>query len=265
MIERILIAGSGNMAWHWVNMLTQFTSLYPVVHLYARNRVSSDDISKQFQVKTYHRFEQLDPQFYDLVILAVSDDAVETLSSYFINFNAVVVHCSGALPMHVLHADIQQTGVLYPLQTFTKGREPDYAKIHFFPEGSSPEITVELEHFIRPVSPNIHFYSGEQRLALHLAAVIANNFTNHFMVLAHQICNKNKVDFSALLPMMEETLEKLKHLHPANAQTGPAVRGNRNTIQQHLKVLENDPHIAFLYKALSESIINFNQSNKKQS
>ncbi|MBC7913445.1 MAG: DUF2520 domain-containing protein, partial [Pyrinomonadaceae bacterium] len=91
------------------------------------------------------------------------------------------------------------------------------------------------------------------------AAVFACNFSNHVYTLAAQIVRNNNLDFDLLKPLILETAEKVLTLNPLNAQTGPALRDDKITLNHHLEFLKNDPHLQEIYQSLSQSIINLHQ------
>ena len=71
---------------------------------------------------------------------------------------------------------------------------------------------------------------------MHLAAVVVNNFTNHLYVEAEKFCKSKNLGFDMLIPLIEETTRKLSSLDPRNSQTGPASRGDLQTIERHKSI-----------------------------
>ena len=98
------------------------------------------------------------------------------------------------------------------------------------------------------------FADDQKRLRIHLAAVIVNNFTNHLYALAEQFCLKEEIAFDLLRPLIEETAFGISRMAPNEAQTGPAIRHDNTTIEQHLKLLESHPGLRNFYLAFTESI-----------
>jgi predicted short-subunit dehydrogenase-like oxidoreductase (DUF2520 family) len=92
---------------------------------------------------------------------------------------------------------------------------------------------------------------------LHLAAVLVNNFTNHLATIAQDYLTTAALPFNWLLPLLEETVAKLKEQPALTAQTGPAKRNDQTTIQRHLELLKRED-IA-VYMALTSSIIKHHQ------
>jgi hypothetical protein len=54
--------------------------------------------------------------------------------------------------------------------------------------------------------------------------------------------------------MIEETALQIQENHPKDVQAGPAFRGDRQTIEKHVQILEKYPQIRKVYEAMTESI-----------
>ena len=98
--------------------------------------------------------------------------------------------------------------------------------------------------------------SDDQRLKLHLAAVIVNNFTNHLYALAADYCDNEQIDFKMLQPLIEETALRLREHLPRDVQTGPAIRKDMITIDKHLRILSEHPALKKIYLQMTDSIMN---------
>jgi predicted short-subunit dehydrogenase-like oxidoreductase (DUF2520 family) len=95
---------------------------------------------------------------------------------------------------------------------------------------------------------------SEKRAHLHLAAVIAANFTNHMLALSEKFLQEKNLSFDLLKPLIQETIAKALLISPLEAQTGPALRGNRQILEKQLAMLDSHPEIRELYRVISESI-----------
>lgn len=58
-----------------------------------------------------------------------------------------------------------------------------------------------------------------------------------------------------MLPLLEQTVDKLHKLSPSEAQTGPAVRNDFKVINAHLEMLDSKPRLRTLYQELTSQII----------
>ena len=104
--------------------------------------------------------------------------------------------------------------------------------------------------------------NSSQRKFAHLAAVIANNFSNHLFEISAQILKDHDLDFEILRPIILETSRKVQHAYPSEMQTGPAIREDLKTIDEQLEMLNEYPEIKNLYNVLTKSIINQNRNKK---
>lgn len=199
------------------------------------------------------------PTDSDIYLLAVSDNAIPQVAERLKGVAGIVAHTSGTTPITLLQGCGTSQGVFYPLQTFSKERALDYSRIPFFIEGSDSATEATLIELASQISQTVVKADSNRRKKLHIAAVFVCNFTNHLYTLASQYMEANSLDFNLLLPLIEETVAKLHSLPPDEAQTGPAIRRDTNTINAHLDELTSHPHIKEIYKTLSDSIITTSQ------
>jgi predicted short-subunit dehydrogenase-like oxidoreductase (DUF2520 family) len=191
--------------------------------------------------------------------VALKDSAFEEVLPQ-INFqNKLLVHCSGSMPLSCLEKYSENIGVFYPLQTFSKDREVDFAEIPVFVEANSPENEKKLVQMAEKISGRASVLNSEKRLNLHISAVFACNFVNHFYTIAAEVLKSKEIPFEVLNPLILETARKVQNLEPVLAQTGPAVRFDENVISKHLDALQEFPEFQKLYELVSESIYKFHQ------
>jgi len=173
-----------------------------------------------------------------------------------LNFkDKLVVHTSGSLPMDVLKEVSSNFGVFYPLQTFSKSRKADFKSIPICIEANTADNENHLVDLGTSISGNVQHINSEERKILHLAAVFACNFPNYMYTIAEQILARNKLDFNFLKPLIEETAAKVQTIDPHNAQTGPAKRGDKIIMNQHLELLKDSPGFKDIYKLISSEIL----------
>jgi predicted short-subunit dehydrogenase-like oxidoreductase (DUF2520 family) len=190
----------------------------------------------------------------DLYIIAVSDDAISTISEQIPYKNKLVVHTSGGTSLEAI-ASNNRKGVFYPLQTFSKNKAVNFRTIPICIESQNASDYQLLQNVAQAMSDSVFAINSEQRKALHVAAVFVNNFTNHLYKIGNNICIENNVPFEILKPLIQETAEKIKQLSPNEAQTGPAIRNDIETINAHLSFL-SDENQKNIYKILTQSIQN---------
>jgi predicted short-subunit dehydrogenase-like oxidoreductase (DUF2520 family) len=172
----------------------------------------------------------------DVVLIAVSDHSIQEVSNQLPLTDAIVAHTSGASSMDLL-SNHKHHGVVYPLQTFSKEQQQlNWSEIPILWEGNNKQVNEKLETLSKLLSPLATQIDEKQRLSMHLAAVVVNNFTNHLYAEAYRFCKSKHVNFELLVPLIEETTRKIKQLDPRESQTGPAARGDTQTIQRHMAI-----------------------------
>jgi predicted short-subunit dehydrogenase-like oxidoreductase (DUF2520 family) len=198
----------------------------------------------------------LRPNDADLIIVAVSDDAIPSvLAAVPSAGKAVWAHTAGSVAMSAFDAaKFPRHGVFYPMQTMSKELAVDWQKVPMFIEGNSPEVTDFLLSVARQLTPNVRELSSENRVKLHSAAVVGCNMVMYLWAVADDILQRAGIDFEVLRPLLEVTLERTKQLSPKSAITGPARRGDVKTIAKHIAALP--PEEADTYRFLSQKILN---------
>jgi len=94
--------------------------------------------------------------------------------------------------------------------------------------------------------------NSDERLKIHLAAVFVSNFINYMVGLAFDLSKPNQ---TFLMPLAIETVRKaFLYEHPSLVQTGPAKRGDINTLEKHLKLLNGMKEHREVYEILSKLI-----------
>ncbi|MCV9928168.1 F420-dependent NADP oxidoreductase [Flavobacterium sp. LS1R49] len=246
---KITLIGSGNVSQHLINAFAK-NSAIELIEVYSRTKkVISPLLDSSKIVTDIALLKEA-----DLYIIAVSDDAILTVSEQLPFKNKLVVHTSGTASLHAINAK-NRRGVFYPLQTFTKNKEVNFKVIPLCLEAENKTDYLVLETVAKSISDAVYAISSEQRKALHVAAVFVNNFTNHLYQIGQEICEEHKVSFEILKPLIAETANKINTLSPIDAQTGPAKRNDTTTIEAHLSYL-SDENQKKIYALLTKSIQN---------
>lgn len=258
---RISFVGAGNVAWHLAQALEN--AGHHIVEIYSRDARNA----RRLVNKLYDTLIAPDLDFAEssaeLIILAVADDALtEVISRLVLPEHCTIVHTSGTKSLEELQKLIEiysdvpaQTGVFYPLQTFSKEVEIQLVDIPFCIESSDSATEKMLVALAQDISNVVYLMTSEERRSMHIGAVFACNFTNHLLALSKRILDEEHLEFDLLKPLIRETLRKaLQSPDPALVQTGPARRGDYKTLETHLDYLERYPAWQGIYEVLSESI-----------
>lgn len=190
----------------------------------------------------------------DIYIMALHDVALDHIEKIPALKNKFVVHTAGAVSINALKDITATYGVLYPLQSLSKFTE-NIPEIPILVDGNNQEIMHRVLGFAKTISNNVVEANDSERLNYHVAAVFVNNFTNHLYALAELFCDKERINFKNLFPLIDETTLRAKSLSPFLTQTGPAIRDDIYTLNRHLQTLAATPDLKYIYLKLSESII----------
>jgi predicted short-subunit dehydrogenase-like oxidoreductase (DUF2520 family) len=245
---RVSIIGSGNVAQHLIKVFSLNTDI-ELVQIFVRNKKTVLELISADKI--FSNYKDFIP--VDVVIIAVTDGAIELVYQELPFTSQLIVHTSGTFSLEVLK-NKNRIGVFYPLQTFSKSKEVDFKTIPICIEAQNENDYKTLECVAHAISNSVHRINAKQRLSLHVAAVYVCNFTNYMYAIGNDICNLNNLSFEILIPLIQETANKIMLLSPAMAQTGPAIRKDTGTLKTHLDFLTNDNQKE-IYKLLTKSII----------
>jgi predicted short-subunit dehydrogenase-like oxidoreductase (DUF2520 family) len=248
----IVIIGSGNVAAVLGKKL--IAAGHTILQIISRNASAASELAYEWDTESANYLTLINKNA-DLYIIAVSDNAIAEIAKELSLPGKVVVHTAASVTMDVLKEISTHYGVLYPLQSLRKEmkRLPD---IPIYVAGNDETARTQLQLLADGISfqPPAKTADDEQRLKLHVAAVLVSNFTNHLYALAEEYCKKEGIDFTQLRPLIEETALRIHESSPQQVQTGPAIRHDGETIKMHLSLLDSHPVLKNIYIFLTESI-----------
>jgi len=254
---KIAFIGAGRLATNLAPALQ--AAGCQVVEVWSRTRQSAELLASRLGCKaTWGRVGEATAEA-DLYIICVRDAVLqETLRELHVGReSALFAHTAGSMSLQLIsEAGHQRGAVFYPMQTFSKERAVDFSRVHFFLEANRQadlRLLSELASRLT-ASDHIHETGSSERRRLHLAAVFACNFANHCFALADDVLQAADLPFEAMLPLIEETVQKLHSLPPRAAQTGPAVRRDENVIGMQRAMLLDQPDLLAVYDTLTRSI-----------
>jgi predicted short-subunit dehydrogenase-like oxidoreductase (DUF2520 family) len=248
---QVVIIGTGNAA-------TVFGRLFRakghnVVQVYGRDILKAEALAEALKATPTTDLSGLSKNA-DVYLIAVADKAVAGIIAQLDVNDHLVLHTTASLSKHVLKEATKRYGVLYPLQTLRKQMSID-TPIPLLIDGNTEAVTKEIEQFASGLSSTVVRADDQQRVKLHVAAVFACNFTNYMYLQSASFCKKEGLDFSLLQPLIEETATRLREFHPSEVFTGPAVRGDMETINKHLSLLEAYADLHEIYQSLTDKIV----------
>jgi len=248
----IVIIGSGNTAT--VLGRKSLAAGHRIIQVYSRNSNHANTLATRLGTSSTSYISSIEKKA-DLMIIALRDDAVGSFVKDLGKVNATVVHTAGSLSIQDLRDASESYGVVYPLQSLRREIEI-IPPLSLLVEGNDPKTKVLLKKFASGIADTVIETNDDSRLKYHVAATIVNNFTNYLFSMAESFCKKENISFAVLQPLIEETVIRLRNSSPLDTQTGPAIRGDQETINKHRKILSGYPAILSFYDKFTEEIQN---------
>jgi predicted short-subunit dehydrogenase-like oxidoreductase (DUF2520 family) len=252
---KIAILGAGNVAWHFAPALEN--AGHEITEVYARDLEKAKLITERVYSAEPKDDLDLSESKAQIFILAVKDSAIpEVADQLILPEGSILVHTSGTMPLDILgYSSASYTGIFYPLQSFTKGRKIELDEVPFLLEAEDEETLQKLKKLAKSLSPLTYVVRSKDRKGVHVAAVFAGNFTNHMIRIAEEIMRRQGADFEMLKPLIIETISKSLQLGAKNVQTGPAIREDYETLEDHHQFLSYNDSVAEIYRLISQDII----------
>ena len=72
--------------------------------------------------------------------------------------------------------------------------------------------------------------------------------------IARKLMVQEKLDPALLDPLLEETFKKIKTMGTVEGRTGPAIRGDQETMNKHIELLKSYPEWEKIYTFISRDI-----------
>ena len=248
------IIGTGNIAWFFGTRLV--IGRHHCTGVYSRKATSAKELAEALMSDKYGAITDIKDGAADICFLAVSDTAIEQVAAQLSFKKTMLVHTAGAVSLDSIKGAATDCAVLWPVYSILKNNLPGHRNIPTAWEASSPKAEKYILSIGNAITDALFEAKYEQRKWLHLSAVISNNFINHLMAICEQVCIENNLPFSTLLPIIEQTFDRIKHASPKNLQTGPAIRRDTTTIEEHMSLLSSHPQWQKVYEAITESISN---------
>ncbi len=249
--SKITLIGSGNLASHLARAFD--LAGHQIHQIVSRNEVSGKALAKMYAA-FYSNNPSNTLEDSDFVFLTVPDKAIELTLKSIKPKGPIFLHCAGSVSLAQIESYKDNVGVFYPLQTFTVERPVNFFNIPVFIEASNQDTFQKIWDLADSISNTVKHLDSDKRFSLHLAAVVANNFTNYLLVQTEKILATHNLPMEYIKPLVEETVKKAFDIGPIASQTGPAIRHDTVTIQKHLDSLASNPEMKEMYAMLSNAI-----------
>ncbi len=249
----IVSIGAGHVAHHLIPAL--FECDCNIMQVFSRTEAHAASLAHRVDAQPLTDIRQVEDSA-DLYLFMITENAVDSVLDLFPDIvdTAVVAHTAGTLKSAKLYRLTQHFGCFYPLQTFRKANEINIREVPFIVYGHTEYALRTLRVLARQISDKVIEGTDDMRLRYHLAAVLANNFTNHLVCKSREYLRSQNLDPTVLDPIIRETFLRLIKEDPCAIQTGPAVRNAENVLRLHEHLINEDPLLLSIYKSISKSI-----------
>ncbi|MEO0109841.1 MAG: DUF2520 domain-containing protein [candidate division WOR-3 bacterium] len=198
----------------------------------------------------------------DVLFCATPDDVIievyEEIKDY-LKPGAIFCHFSGSLSRNAFSPQAAVLS-LHPIYTLTKRdrreiwKKGEEIEFPFALEGDERAINFG-KRLMKAIGGNYILIPTEKKEIYHLACVFASNFLWSTLRVAFHLIQDIVDDYHILLPLASASLNNTFSYPPKLSATGPIVRGDKETIKKHIRVLkERFPQYLSLYKSLSQVI-----------
>ncbi|MCB9261348.1 MAG: DUF2520 domain-containing protein [Flavobacteriales bacterium] len=251
---KIAFIGSGNVAWHLAPALDG--AGHSIIQIISRTKENAQKLAAKVGADSDTLITNLLPEA-DICIIAVSDGNLAEVVRQIPYNRCTVVHTCGSQSIEVLKGCSENYGIFYPLQTFSKNRAVNMFEVPIMIECNDPNKLDFLRKLGDSISNKVFYANSHERLQYHFSAVLVNNFVNRLFFEAETFLSENNLDFNVLKPIIVETAKKVLELSPQDAQTGPALRGDKITLEKHRQLIANNAPLLELYDFLTNRISNY--------
>jgi predicted short-subunit dehydrogenase-like oxidoreductase (DUF2520 family) len=247
------IIGTGNLGYFFTNVLLK--ARHNCTGIYGRNVASAKAMAEKLLVTKWGTPKDIEDGEASICFIVVSDTAIAEVAAKLNLKQTVLVHTAGAVSLDVLKNAATSRAVFWPVYSILKNNPPAHRNIPCAWEASDARAKKIVMEICHAITDNMFEAKFDQRKWLHLSAVIGNNFVNHLLAICEQICAENKIPFSNLMPIIEQTFERVKQSSPSALQTGPAIRNDLSTIEAQTNLLADHPAWQQIYSEVTKSIL----------
>lgn len=261
----VAIVGAGNLGTSLALSLRD--AGYRVAEVVARSRAVSRQRAQKLARRVGARVVPVGSGEIrsELVWICVPDREIrrcaETLATSGEWSGRTVFHASGALSSHELQT-LQKRGAevasVHPLMTFVDGVVPDLAGVPFAVEGDPVAVRM-AQRIIASLGGESFTIQQNRKSAYHAWGAFASPLLISLLVAAERVAGAAGVSRTEarrrMLPILRQTLANYATRGPDNSFSGPIIRGDVETVKQHLRALRSVLGAREVYRALAGSAL----------
>ena len=175
----------------------------------------------------------------------------------------VAIHSSGALTSDELSA-LRRRGAsvasVHPLMTFVRGSRPSLAGVPFAIEGDAAAARVARK-IVTDLRGQPFSIRKSDKSAYHAWGTFASPLLTALLAVTERVATAAGITRKAAkqraLPIIAQTVANYAALGASAAFSGPIVRGDADTVNKHLRVLQRTPLLCEVYIALAKASLEY--------
>ena len=242
------IIGAGRLGSAIAQAMTQ--AGYNFIWVGSKNNDEAGELAEKIGCKNFGTSFASISVKPELIIITVPDSSIAAISSQavssgIIGDKTIVLHTSGVHNSDILK-DCREAGAsvaaFHPCQTVTFSSNPQevFRNIIFDMEGDNAACQAG-EQIAQKLGAEAIRLDPEARLLTHTAMTILSNYTVSLYEAAENLLESSGIgqenSRKMLNPLLSATVGNIIKLGPHKALTGPVSRGDSETVEKHLKVL----------------------------
>jgi predicted short-subunit dehydrogenase-like oxidoreductase (DUF2520 family) len=264
---RIAIVGPGRLGKALTLALNQ--AGYTISEIVSRNSAASKrkarELARRVEAQAFTSDNaRLDA---DLVWYCVPDREIAAASRQLVSVidwkKKIAFHSSGALlsdELNVLRRRGAAVASVHPMMTFVSRSIPSLKGVPFAVEGDATAARV-ARRIVRDLGGKAFTIRKQHKAAYHAWGAFASPLLVAALATAEELARKAGLSAvearEKMLPMVRQTITNYEALGPAEAFSGPIVRGDAETVRQHLRILKKAPEARDVYLALARAALRY--------
>lgn len=182
----------------------------------------------------------------------------------------VAFHSSGAQSSDELES-LRQKGAkvasVHPLMTFVGKSKPALGGVPFAIEGDRSAVRL-AGHIVKKLSGHAYPIRKQDKAAYHAWATFTSPLLTALLATTEEVAKlagvKGEDARRRMMPILWQTLANYADFGAARGFSGPIIRGDVETVKQHLEVLREAPEAKAVYAALARAATTYLPAKQKR-
>lgn len=240
---RLGILGGGRAAWAFGSAWTRIG--WPISGVWLRDS-SHSHIAELLETARMDLADLCAES--ELLLIAVSDRAISEVAAMIPQTDALIFHASGAL------LSMRNGFSLHPLKSLPPIGEPSDLEGTLLVFEGEHRRTAKL--IATAIGARFAEVAPDQKALYHAAAVFGANYVAASLEIAKRLMDRAGVHDAKedLVALALSAVENWRNHDDAKRFTGPAARGDSDTIAKHIDALRDEPQLAQIYELLADEI-----------